>query len=143
MRTADGNALLWWKVDPDGIKSSEVGIIDSPAGTTYASPSLAVNRMGGMLISFCTLSKWTYPSASFVYRDSEGGVSNPAVIRVGDTPVQSWEWGKYTTVVEDPNGRDFWVGQIYAISLRNINAALKLDPQFQRLYDLEGGTSDE
>jgi RNA polymerase sigma factor (sigma-70 family) len=35
------------------------------------------------------------------------------------------------------------VGQIYAISLRKINAALKLDPQFQRLYDLEGGTSDE
>lgn len=35
------------------------------------------------------------------------------------------------------------VGQIYRQSLRQINAALKLDPQFQRLYDLEGGTSDE
>ena len=36
------------------------------------------------------------------------------MIRAGDTPVQSSEWGKYTTVVEDPNGRDFWVGQIYS-----------------------------
>jgi DNA-directed RNA polymerase specialized sigma24 family protein len=35
------------------------------------------------------------------------------------------------------------VGQIYRKSLRQINAALKLDPRFQRLYDLEGGTSDE
>jgi hypothetical protein len=113
-RTADDNALLWWKVDPEGVKASEVGIIDSPAELTYAIPSLAVNRAGGMLISFCTLSEWTYPSAWFVYRDPEGRVSNPAVIRAGDTPVQSSEWGRYTTVVEDPNGRDFWVGQIYA-----------------------------
>ncbi len=113
-RTADDNALVWWKVDPEGVKASEVGIIDSPADLTYAIPSLAVNRMGGMLISFCTLSEWTYPSAWFVYRDPEGSVSNPAVIRAGDSPVQSSEWGRYTTVVEDPNGRDFWVGQIYA-----------------------------
>jgi RNA polymerase sigma factor (sigma-70 family) len=35
------------------------------------------------------------------------------------------------------------VGQIYAQSVRNINAALKLDPQFQRLYDLGGGTPHE
>lgn len=35
------------------------------------------------------------------------------------------------------------IGQIYRKCLREINAALKLDPRFQRLYDLEGGTSDE
>jgi hypothetical protein len=115
MRTEDDNALLWWKVDPEGIQPSETGIIDSPGDTAYAYPSLAVNRLGGMLISFCTLSKTTYPSASFVYRDPEGHVSNPAILRTGDTPVTGHsDWGEYTTVVEDPNGRDFWAGQIYA-----------------------------
>jgi hypothetical protein len=116
MRTADDNALMWWKVDPEGAQAPEAGIIDSPAGTTYAFPSLAVNRKGGMLISFCTFSKTAYPSAAFVYRNPEGGISVPAVIRAGETPVSNISdmWGKYTTVVEDPNGRDFWTGQIYA-----------------------------
>jgi hypothetical protein len=114
-RTDDDNALLWWKVDPAGVQPTETGIIDSPGNVTYAYPSLAVNRKGGMLISFCSLSKMNYPSASYVYRDPEGRISAPAVIRTGDTPVSgSSKWGEYTTVVEDPNGRDFWAGQIYA-----------------------------
>ena len=113
--TGDNNALVWWKVDPAGVKPSEAGIIDSPGDVAYAFPSLAVNRKGGMLISFCTLSKRTYPSASYVYRDPEGRISAPAVLRAGETTINgSSKWGEYTTVVEDPNGRDFWVGQIYA-----------------------------
>lgn len=35
------------------------------------------------------------------------------------------------------------VGQIYAQSLRKINEALRLDPQFVRLYGSEGGTPNE
>jgi hypothetical protein len=115
MRTEDDNALLWWKVDPEGVRATELGIIDSPGNVTYAYPSLAVNGKGGMLISFCALSKSTYPSAAFVYRDPEGRLSAPVVNRAGETIVSdSSKWGEYTTVVEDPNGRDFWAGQIYA-----------------------------
>ena len=114
-RTTDSNALLWWKVDPDGVKAAELGLIDSPANTTYAYPSLAVNRDGGMLITFCALSSTTYPSASFVYRDPAGRVSTPSVVRTGDSSITNTDrWGDYTTVAEDPNGRDFWIGQIYA-----------------------------
>jgi hypothetical protein len=38
------------------------------------------------------------------------------VIRTGNTAVSGTDrWGDYTAVVEDPaNGRDFWIGQIYA-----------------------------
>jgi len=117
VRAADGNALLWWKVDPEGVKQAELGIIDSPAGTWYAYPSLAVNREGGMVISFCTFSATTYASSAFVYRDPSGRISAPALIRAGETPDtdKSHRWGDYTAVVVDPtNGRDFWIGQIYA-----------------------------
>jgi hypothetical protein len=115
-RTSDENALVWWKADPEGVKPTEVGIIDSPAGVTYAYPSLAVNRHGGMLISFCTFTSSGFPSASYVYRDPAGRVSAPAVIRTGNAAVSGTDrWGDYTAVVEDPaNGRDFWIGQIYA-----------------------------
>lgn len=114
-RTSDSNALLWWKVDPSGVKAPELGLIDGPADTTYAYPSLAVNRDGGMLITYCTLSSTTYPSASFVYRDPAGRISTPSVVRTGDSSILNTDrWGDYTTVAEDPNGRDFWIGQVYA-----------------------------
>ena len=113
--TQDGNALLWWKVDPTRALPHELGIIDSPNGTVYAYPSLAVNRKGGMVISFCTFSATTFPSASFVYRDPAGRVSTPRVVATGDSRVAGTDrWGDYTTVVEDPNGHDFWIGQMRA-----------------------------
>ncbi|HYC60871.1 MAG TPA: hypothetical protein VEK79_15010 [Thermoanaerobaculia bacterium] len=114
--TPDGNALLWWKIDPTGARPHELGVINSPNGTVYAYPSLAVNRKGGMVIGFCTFSATTFPSASFVYRDPAGRVSTPRVIATGDSRVAGTDrWGDYTTVVEDPlNGHDFWIGQIRA-----------------------------
>jgi hypothetical protein len=115
-KTSDDNALLWWRIDPDGVRQGTVGIIDSPAGVNYAYPSLAVSRNGGMLISYCVLSKTTYPSTAYVYRDPSGRLSTPGTIRTGDSPILSTDrWGDYTTVVTDPvNDRDFWVAQIYA-----------------------------
>lgn len=111
----DGNALLWWKVDPTSARPHELGVIDSPTGTVYAYPSLAVNRKGGMVLSFCTFSATTFPSASFIYRDPAGRVSTPRVIATGDSRVSGTDrWGDYTTVVEDPNGHDFWITQIRA-----------------------------
>jgi hypothetical protein len=114
--TNDDNALLWWKVDPDGVRPGTVGLIDGPAGVFYAYPSLAVSRNGGMLISYCVLSNTTYPSAAYVYRDPAGRVSTQSPIRAGDSPILSTDrWGDYTTVVTDPaDDRDFWVAQIYA-----------------------------
>ncbi len=115
-KTNDANALLWWRIDPDGVRPGTVGLIDGPAGVTYAYPSLAVSRNGGMLISYCVLSKTTYPSTAYIYRDPAGRISEPRVIRTGDSPILSTDrWGDYTTVVTDPsNDRDFWVAQIYA-----------------------------
>jgi hypothetical protein len=112
----DGNALMWWKVDPTGAKPHEVGLIDSPAGIIYAYPSLAANRHGGMVISFCTFSATAFPSAAYVYRDPAGRISTPATIRTGTTALFGTDrWGDYTVVVEDPvNERDFWIGQVYA-----------------------------
>lgn len=115
-KTNDDNALLWWRIDPDGVRPGTMGLIDGPAGVSYAYPSLAVSRNGGMLISYCVLSQTTYPSAAFVYRDPAGRLSTPGAIRTGDSPILSTDrWGDYTTVVPDPaNDRDFWVAQIYA-----------------------------
>lgn len=115
-KTNDDNALLWWRIDPNGVRPGTIGLIDGPAGVNLAYPSLAVSRNGGMLISYCVLSKTTYPSAAFVYRDPNGRLSTPGSIRNGDSPILSTDrWGDYTTVVTDPaNDRDFWVAQIYA-----------------------------
>ncbi|HYI12751.1 MAG TPA: hypothetical protein VEK57_27120 [Thermoanaerobaculia bacterium] len=114
--TNDDNALVWWKVDPEGDRGAEIGIIDGEGETMFAYPSLAVNRAGAMLLSYCVLDKSIYPSAVYVYRDPAGRMSLPATIRTGDTPVLTTDrWGDYTTVVEDPlNDHDFWVVQIYA-----------------------------
>lgn len=115
-KTNDDNALLWWRIDPEGVRQGTIGLIDSPAGVAYAFPSLAVSRNGGMLISYCVLSEATYPSAAYVYRDPAGQLSTAGVIRNGDSPILSTDrWGDYTTVVTDPaSDRDFWVAQIYA-----------------------------
>lgn len=115
-RTNDENALLWWKVDPDGVRPGEIGIIDGPPGTYFAYPSLAVSKNGGMLISYCVLAKTIYPSAVFVYRDPAGRLSTPGTIHNGESPILGTDrWGDYTTVVSDPaNDRDFWIAQIYA-----------------------------
>jgi hypothetical protein len=114
-RTTDSNALLWWKVDPDGLRPAETGLIDG-TGVLYAYPSIAVNRRGEMLIAFNTFSATTYPSAAYVFRDARGRTSNVAKLRDGDSSTTVTDrWGDYTTVVVDPaNDRDFWTAQIYA-----------------------------
>jgi hypothetical protein len=114
-RTSDDNALLWWKVDPDGARATETGLIDGE-NIYYAYPSLSVNRRGDMLIAFNTFSATTYPSAAYVYRDAKGRTSNVAKLKDGDSSTRITErWGDYTTVVVDPlNDRDFWTGQIYS-----------------------------
>lgn len=114
--TPDGNALLWWKVDPDGQKQSQLGVIDLVNDVLVAYPSLAVNRTGAMLISFCVLAETGYPSSGYVYFDAAGRRSNVGKIRDGDSPVLNTDrWGDYTTVTTDPlNDSDFWVAQIHA-----------------------------
>lgn len=116
-RTGDDNALLWWKVNPSATTPPELGIIDDPSpGTIYSYPSLAVNNSGAMLISWCTMSPTTFPSASYLYRDAGGHISTTATLRNGDSRiVDTNRWGDYTTTVVDPlNDRDFWTVQIYA-----------------------------
>jgi hypothetical protein len=114
-RTTDDNALLWWKVDPDGVRATETGLIDGK-DIYYAYPSLDVNRHGDMLIAFNTFSQTTYPSAAYVFRDAKGRISPVAKLRDGDSSTRVTDrWGDYTTVVIDPvNDRDFWTGQIYS-----------------------------
>ncbi len=114
-RTTDDNALLWWKVDPDGVRATETGLIDDP-DIYYAYPSLAVNRRGDMLIAFNTFSATTYPSAAYVYRDARGRTSRVAKLKDGNSSTRITErWGDYTAVVLDPvNDTDFWTGQIYS-----------------------------
>jgi hypothetical protein len=116
-RTADSNALLWWKVDPDGLRPSETGIIDG-TNVYYAYPSLAVNRRGDMLIAFNTFSTTTYPSAAYLFRDAKGRTSPVTKLVDGNSSTTATDrWGDYTVTVVDPlNGRDFWTGQLYTSS---------------------------
>lgn len=110
------SSILWWKVNPVTGERLDSGTIDDPSGATqYAFPSIAVNRAGAALITYCSFSNTQFPSAGYVYRDAAGRVSAPAVLKNGVTAAtMSERWGDYTTTVVDPlNGNDFWAATIY------------------------------
>jgi len=114
------SAIIWWKINPDTGARLDSGTIEDPAGEKYyAYPSLAVNRLGAMVIGFSTFSSKTYPSAGYVYRDPNGNLSTTAELKTGEGSfLWSDRWGDYTTTVMDPlNDHAFWTLQI--ISLNN------------------------
>jgi hypothetical protein len=111
-RTPDGNALLLWKVKPDETEGAEVHILDGAAAYSY--PALAVNRLGGVLVAYSTMSSTTYPSTAYAYLDPSGRLTASRTLRDGDSAILNTDrWGDYTTVVDDPRSdRDFWAMQI-------------------------------
>jgi len=115
------SAIIWWKINPDTGARLDSGTIEDPAGEKYyAYPSLAVNRLGAMVIGFSTFSSKTYPAAGYVYRDPNGNVSTTAELKTGEGPfLWSDRWGDYTTTVMDPlNDRAFWTLQIVSLNNR-------------------------
>ena len=109
-------AVTWARIRAES-GEAQWGAISDPAGkTTYAYPSLAVNRQGGMLIAFGTFSPASFASSAFFYRDFLGRVSDVTPIRAGTTAVTVHDrWGDYTTTVVDPvDDTSFWTTQIHA-----------------------------
>lgn len=101
------STIRWWKIALDG-SSAETNTIDDGA-SFYAFPSIAVNRQGAALISYCVFSAELHPSFGYSYRDSSGVTSSAAIANAGTSVPLQQRWGDFTTTVVDPvNDLDFW-----------------------------------
>jgi len=109
--------IRWWRIPMNG-SAAETGTIDDPtAATFYAFPGIAVNRIGGALISYSLFAATRFPTAAYAYRDPSGAMSSTGILKEGETPPLDARWGDYTTAVVDPaNDLDFWTVQSYGNS---------------------------
>jgi len=109
------SGIRWWRMPMSGA-AADTGTIDDPAAHNfYAFPSIAVNRLGGALISYSLFSADRYPTAAYAYRDPSGTMSATGILKDGEAIPLTTRWGDFTTTVVDPlNDLDFWSVQPYA-----------------------------
>lgn len=91
-------------------------LIDDPAaGSSYAFPSIAVNRDGAALIAYTKYNAAIYPSAGYTFIDAKGVVAGSGTLKEGEGPYLTNRWGSYATTFVDPvDGHAFWTTQLYA-----------------------------
>ena len=108
------SGLRWWRIPTSGA-SADTGTIDDPtANTFYGFPSIAVNRLGGALISYALFRTDHFPTAGYSYLDPSGAMSATGVLKEGEAVPRVTRWGDYTASVVDPaNDTDFWSVQPY------------------------------
>jgi hypothetical protein len=107
---ASRSLVVVWKAAGN---SAKVFVIDDPVAD-YAFPSLAVNRLGGALVGYSTMTPSTYPSAACSYIDPTGKISVPAAVKSGEDWWGNWRWGDYSTTLVDPlDDTSFWTLQTY------------------------------
>jgi hypothetical protein len=120
------NAIQWWQLTPDG-EVVQRGRLEDPSGVRfYGFPSLAVNRIGDVLIGFSSFSENQFASASYAYRaagDPPGTLREERVFKAGedsyfrDLGHGSNRWGDYSATTVDPvNDTDLWTIQEYAMT---------------------------
>ncbi|HJW93969.1 MAG TPA: hypothetical protein VJ901_10140 [Thermoanaerobaculia bacterium] len=109
------SSIRWWRIPLDG-SAAETGTIDDPtAHTFYGFPSIAVNRLGGAMISYSLFNNDRFPTAAYSYRDPSGTMSATGVLKEGEAVAGVTRWGDFTSTVVDPaNDLDFWSVQPYA-----------------------------
>ena len=87
------------------------------ADFSFAYPSIAVNRAGGVLVGYSVFSTTGYASAGYSYIDPAGNLSAPAILKNGEGTYAGFRWGDYTATVVDPaDDLSFWTTQLYAVS---------------------------
>jgi len=89
-------------------------LVDDPSGaTTYAFPSMAVNRNGAALLAYAQYNATYYPSAAYTYVDPAGNSSDSTFLRQGDAAYKIDRWADFTTAVVDPvDDTGFWTVQV-------------------------------
>lgn len=116
VHSANDNAhgfVVIWKIT-GGSGTAKGYVIGDPAAD-YGYPSIAVNKLGGVLIGYSMFSDSMYPSAGYRYIDPDGNVSAPAIVKSGEDWYSAVRWGDYSTTVVDPaDDTNFWTLQSYA-----------------------------
>ncbi|HYU23710.1 MAG TPA: hypothetical protein VEO74_00785 [Thermoanaerobaculia bacterium] len=103
--------VVVWKIAGSTAKGFVIGDVT----TNYGYPSIAVNRLGGVLVGFSTFNGSIHPSAAYRYIDPAGNVSEPAVVKDGEDWYSFGRWGDYSSTVVDPaDDTSFWTLQSYA-----------------------------
>ena len=118
-------AVQWWSLSPGGNVGLQA-LLDSTSGTSYAFPSIAVNRFGDALIGYSRFSTNEYASGCYSYRnfyEASNALFDPYVYKAGLGPYYKREtsgsqrnrWGDFSATVVDPrNDADFWTIQEFA-----------------------------
>jgi len=108
--TGSRSAIVAWKI----AGASAKGFLITNAAADLAYPSIAVNRLGGALVGYSTMTASTYPSAACSYIDPNGNVSVPATVKTGEDWWGNYRWGDYSTTLVDPlDDTSFWTLQTY------------------------------
>jgi hypothetical protein len=103
--------LILWKIAGGTAK----GLVIGDVTTNYGYPSIAVNRLGAVLVGFSTFNDSIHPSAAYRYIDPAGNVSEPGVVKDGEDWYSFGRWGDYSSTVVDPaDDTSFWTLQSYA-----------------------------
>jgi len=106
-------SIALWRVDI-GTHALRWLLVDDPSGaTTYAFPSMAVNRNGAALLAYAQYNATYYPSAAYTYVDPAGNSSDSTFLRQGDAAYKIDRWADFTTAVVDPvDDTGFWTVQV-------------------------------
>jgi hypothetical protein len=119
-------AAQWWQFSTSGAVTQRGRIEDSSGVSSFAYPSLAVNKDNSVLLGFSTFSNSTFAGASYALRTSSdplGTMQGSVQFKSGDAPYYKNyggaknRWGDYSATVVDPaNDTDMWTIQEYAAS---------------------------
>jgi hypothetical protein len=115
------SAIQWWEIDTASWTVLNVGRIEDPAGAVfYASPSMAINGQGDLVIGHAQFSSNVHPSGAFTLRRAGGPVQPPQIFAPGLNSYNKTfggptnRWGDYSFTQVDPNDIDFWTVQEFA-----------------------------
>jgi hypothetical protein len=112
----------WWQVSVNG-KTLQHGIIDDGV-SSYAMPTLTVNRNNDMMIGYTRMNSSIYATAAYSFRSASDPVNTvqaEQTLKAGEASYfkdfGSGEnrWGDYSATMVDPlNDQDIWTVQEYA-----------------------------
>lgn len=125
------SAVQWWQLTPEG-DIQQTGRIEDQLGiTSYAYPSIAVNRCDDVLIGYSSFSTNQFASANYSFRygtDPTNTLRADTLLKAGEGPYFKTfggfanRWGDYSSTVVDPvNDVDMWTVQEYAATPASTN----------------------
>jgi hypothetical protein len=122
--TPTRTAAQWWQLSTGGSILQRGRIDDASGVTSFAYPSLAVNKDNAVLLGFSSFSANTFAGAAYAFRkssDPTNSMQSTVLLKGGEAPYYKMfggtknRWGDYSATVVDPvNDTDMWTIQEYA-----------------------------